>query len=272
MFAIVQGCVSCGGPCMCCGQAEHAFLLRRGSVRRVDSAESECASSGTAHVCRLLAGGPPLSQLRLSGVKAAPRPQAPPRERAAYASSAAAADARAAKALCAARAMAVEAQAASGGVGGGSGRSSLDGVGYNASVGSALSDGSHFEADGRCHSPGTYPRSSASVGAGLGARGSEDLEMDDGCSAASAGGSGELAERQPSGLSRASGAGSLRAHGRAGSLRSMCSDLHDMGTLLGAPSDAHTDLDEARAPWRSCLGFGAWICIRPPKISGRQLP
>jgi hypothetical protein len=235
-------------------------------VRRVDSADSDCASSGTAHVCRLLAGGPPLPQLRLPGIQAALRPQAPPRvrERAADASSAAAAaaDARAAKALCAARAMAVEeAQAANGGggCGGGSGRSSLDGIGYDASVGSALSDGSHFDADGRCHSPGTYPRSGAGVGAGPGARGSEDLEMDDGCSAASAGGSGELAERQPSGLSRASGAGSLRAHGRAGSLRSMCSDLHDMGTLLGAPSDAHTDPDEARASWRSCSGLGGQL-------------
>ncbi|KAK9831931.1 hypothetical protein WJX81_000298 [Elliptochloris bilobata] len=100
------------------------------------------------------------------------------------------------KALSAARAMAVEAQQQASAAGS-SGRSSLEGSAYNTSMdGSMLSEGSHFDADGRCYSPGAIP---GHGGAGL----------------------------------------------NASSLRSMCTDLHDMGTLLGAPSDSHAgDSDE----------------------------
>ena len=144
--------------------------------------------------------------------------------------------------------MAVEAQARAGAASG-SGRSSLDGV-TTSMDGSMLSDGSYFDADGRCHSPGTL-RAHAGGGVDVCGRSSADMEIDSSC------GQGDRALEETRALGNPSdsdaqalartGGGSLRIGGGAGSLRSMCTDLHDMGTLLGAPSESHGDSDEARA-------------------------
>lgn len=217
-------------------------------MNRADSGHSDSASTATdtIHVCRLLACSSPLAY-RSAGAGPLPRPKAPLRVRVRDASSAetVAADARASKALSAARAMAVEAQQTAAG---GSGRSSLDGVAYDASVASMVSDGDHFDADGRCHSPGSVcVRGGGAPAMARSARTSAEMETDS-CSGDGSGDATTLEHPdQPAGPMRASG-GSLRSGGRAGSLRSMCSDLHDMGKLLGAPSDARGgDSDEVRA-------------------------
>lgn len=208
-------------------------------------------------MCRLLACSSPLAYRTASYGGPQLRAHAPPRRRqpeqgcgpGSRASEAAAADARLSKALSAARAIAVDAQAR-GGAASGSGRSSLDGV-TTSMDGSMLSDSSTFDADGRCHSPGSFP-----MHAGICARPSADMEVDSSCGGGEGAHDRTLALRHPKdsdaqAIARTGGGGgacgSLRSAGRAGSLRSMCTDLHDMGTLLGAPFDSLAESDEVRA-------------------------
>ena len=242
--------------------ANARLLCRRHGTQRSDSEQSECGGADAAqHVCRLLACSSPLAYRGASYGGPQLRAHAPARRRqpeqgcgaGSRASEAAAADARASKALSAARAMAVEAQAR-GGAASGSGRSSLEGVATSMD-GSAMSDSSTFDADGRCHSPGSFP-----VHAGICARPSADMEIDSSCGRGEGAHDRTLALGHPSdsdaqAVARASGggcSGSLRTASRAGSLRSMCTDLHDMGTLLGAPSDSLAESDDVRARFAFC--------------------
>ena len=255
--------------------ANARLLCRRHGPQRSDSEQSECGGADAAqHVCRLLACSSPLAYRGASYGGPQLRANAPPRRRqpeqgcgaGSRASEAAAADARASKALSAARAMAVEAQARAAS---GSGRSSLEGV-TTSMDGSAMSDSSTFDADGRCHSPGSFP-----VHAGICARPSADMEIDSSCGRVEGAHDSTLALGHPSdsdaqAVARASGGGGgLRIAGRAGSLRSMCTDLHDMGTLLGAPSDSLAESDEVRARFAFCIGIGG--LFEAPVLSGQLL-
>ena len=249
----------------------------RHGPQRSDSDQSGCGGADAAqHVCRLLACSSPLAYRGASYGGPQLRAHAPPRRRqpeqgcghGSRASEAAAADARASKALSAARAMAVEAQAR-GGAASGSGRSSLEGV-TTSMDGSAMSDSSTFDADGRCHSPGSFP-----AHAGVCARASADMEIDSSCGRGEGAHDRTLALGHPidsdaqAAARTSDGGGGPRIACRAGSLRSMCTDLHDMGTLLGAPSDSLAESDEVRA-WLAALGrdfFGFLGCLPPETLS-----